>query len=245
MAQIYLVRHGQASFGSENYDQLSNLGTQQAQHLGRWWAERDLSVSRVVTGKLQRHLQTARACIAQLQGVSEDQLNTASWHSDFGFNEYNHHEVLARHVPAFDDPAEVKRFLMNTPNGKQAFQDIFSQAIERWISGLFDHEYTETWPAFRQRCVAALEHQIAHPEPAKNIVIFTSGGTISALCQHVLGFPDARFAALNWSLVNSAVTRFHLQPAESSDKPARLALAYLNNFSHLEQLNQAKLITYV
>lgn len=245
MAQIYLVRHGQASFGSQNYDQLSDLGCEQAKHLGRWWASRDLAVSRVVTGQLQRHLQTARACIAELQGSTVDQLNTDAWQSDVGFNEYNHHEVLARHVPAFDDPAEVKRFLMTTPNGKQMFQDIFAQAIARWMSGTFDHEYTETWHTFRQRCVAALERQISHQEPARNIVIFTSGGTISALCQHVLGFPDARFAELNWSLVNSAVTRFHLQPAESADKPARLALAYLNNFSHLEHLNQAELISYV
>lgn len=245
MAQIYLVRHGQASFGSQNYDQLSDLGSEQARHLGRWWAARDLSVSRVVTGKLQRHLQTARACIAEMHGISEQELDTDSWHSDFGFNEYNHHEVLARHVPAFDDPAEVKHFLMNTPNGKQAFQDIFAQAIARWMSGAFDQEYAETWQTFRQRCVAALERQISHPEPAKNIVIFTSGGTISALCQHVLGFPDARFAELNWSLVNSAVTRFHLQPAESTEKPARLALAYLNNFSHLEHANQPEIISYV
>jgi broad specificity phosphatase PhoE len=30
MGQIYLVRHGQASFGSANYDQLSELGHEQA-----------------------------------------------------------------------------------------------------------------------------------------------------------------------------------------------------------------------
>ena len=245
MAQIYLVRHGQASFGSQNYDQLSDLGSEQARHLGRWWSERDLSVSRVVTGQLQRHLQTARACLAQMQGIAEDQLNTEGWHSDAGFNEYNHHEVLARHVPAFDDPAEVKRFLMTTPNGRQAFQEIFSEAVARWMSGDFDQEYTETWQVFRQRCIAAFERQIRHPDPAKNIVIFTSGGTISALCQHVLGFPDARFAELNWSLVNGAVTRFHLQSAQSAKQPAKLALAYLNNFSHLEHLNRPELISYV
>jgi broad specificity phosphatase PhoE len=135
--------------------------------------------------------------------------------------------------------------LMTTPNGKQAFQDIFSQAVARWMSGTFDQDYAETWQTFRQRCVAALARQIADPKFAKNIVIFTSGGTIAALCQHVLGLPDTRFAELNWSLVNSGVTRFHLQPAESAEKPARLALAYLNNFSHLEQLNQPEIITYV
>ncbi len=245
MAQIYLVRHGQASFGSQNYDQLSALGSEQARHLGRWWGARDFTVSRVVTGNLQRHIQTARACISEMQGIADAQLNVDAWQSDAGFNEYNHHEVLARHVPAFDDPAEVKRFLMTTPNGKQAFQDIFSQAIARWISGNFDQEYSETWLAFRSRCIAALERQVNHPDAAKNIVIFTSGGTISAICQHVLGFPDARFSELNWSLVNSAVTRFHLQPAVPSVRPARMALAYLNNFSHLEQNNEPASITYV
>ena len=114
-----------------------------------------------------------------------------------------------------------------------------------WVSGKFEQENTDTGVHFRQRCIDALERQINHPEPAKNIVIFTSGGTISALCQHLLGFPDTRFSELNWSLVNSAVTRFHLQPAVSVGKPARLALAYLNNFSHLEQLNQPEIISYV
>ncbi|MDE2429228.1 MAG: histidine phosphatase family protein [Burkholderiales bacterium] len=244
MAQIYLVRHGQASFGSQNYDQLSDLGLQQAQHLGRWWAARDLAVSRVVTGDLKRHQQTAQACIAELRGQAMDALDTGLWQADAGFNEYNHHEVLARHVPAFDDPAAVKHFLMHTPNGKQAFQDIFSQAITRWMSGNFDAEYSETWQAFRQRCVAALQRQLQESDTFKNIVIFTSGGTISALCQHVLRFPDERFAELNWSLVNSAVTRFHVQPA-TAEKPHRLALAYLNNFAHLEQTNNPKNITYV
>ncbi|MCH1491392.1 MAG: histidine phosphatase family protein, partial [Luminiphilus sp.] len=30
MASIYLIRHGQASFGSDNYDQLSPVGQRQA-----------------------------------------------------------------------------------------------------------------------------------------------------------------------------------------------------------------------
>ena len=34
MATIYLVRHGQASFGKENYDQLSPRGWEQGRILG-------------------------------------------------------------------------------------------------------------------------------------------------------------------------------------------------------------------
>ena len=244
MAQLYLIRHGQASFGSQNYDQLSELGAQQALQLGKWWAERDIGIQRIVTGALHRHQQTAVACVAGLRGQEPSQIETGSWHTDAGFNEYHHHEVLARHVPEFDDPAVVKQFLMSKPDAGRAFQDIFSAAIARWMSGQFDAEYTETWHAFQHRCVQAFQNQLALHDGAKNIAIFTSGGTIAAICQHVLGIPDAKFSELNWSLVNSGVTRIHVQP-ERDGLPRRLALAYLNNFSHLEILNNPKCITYV
>jgi broad specificity phosphatase PhoE len=42
MGNIYLVRHGQASFGAENYDQLSTLGQQQSQRLGEYFAQKGI-----------------------------------------------------------------------------------------------------------------------------------------------------------------------------------------------------------
>jgi len=243
MTQIYLVRHGQASFGSQNYDQLSELGRQQARHLGQWWAQRDLSVNRIVTGSMERHRQTAQECVAALLAQPLNEINSSQWQQDAGFNEYNHHEVLARHYPAFDDPAATKAFLLATPDGKQRFQQIFTEALARWMSGACDSDYSETWQAFRQRCIAALQKQIALQDGARNIVIFTSGGTISALCQHVIGFPDSRFAEFNWSFVNSGVSRLSVPTHELNTGSCNFM--YLNNFSHLEVLNQAQLITYV
>ena len=58
MAHIYLVRHGQASFGSDNYDQLSSLGFEQARLLGQWFAHTRQSFGQVVTGGMARHRQT-------------------------------------------------------------------------------------------------------------------------------------------------------------------------------------------
>lgn len=245
MAYIYLVRHGQASFGSQNYDQLSETGKLQATTLGQWWAERDMKIARVVTGSMQRHRETAEACLTALHNLPLHQLPPVEWQSDAGFNEYHHHEVLARHVPAFDDPTVVKRFLIDTPNGKQRFQTIFAEAIERWVSGKFDHDYTETWQDFRSRCIVSLERQIEQAERNQHIVIFTSGGTISVLCQHLFGFSDQKFAELQWSLVNAGVTRLHVQAANAPERHVPLALGYLNNFAHLEALNRAELITYV
>jgi broad specificity phosphatase PhoE len=58
MPAIYLIRHGQASFGKADYDQLSERGIQQAQLLGKFWRS-CASVDRLYLGDLLRHSQTA------------------------------------------------------------------------------------------------------------------------------------------------------------------------------------------
>ena len=58
MGTLYLVRHGQASFGAADYDRLSELGERQSERLGRYWAERGLRFDAVITGTLRRHAQT-------------------------------------------------------------------------------------------------------------------------------------------------------------------------------------------
>ena len=59
MALLFLVRHGQASFGTAHYDRLSDLGRQQSRWLGEYFAERGLRFKRVVAGTLQRQQDTA------------------------------------------------------------------------------------------------------------------------------------------------------------------------------------------
>jgi len=234
MGQIYLVRHGQASFGSANYDQLSELGQEQARLLGEWFASTHQTFDRVVTGGMKRHRQTADACLAVLP--KSQRVNT-EWLTDPDFNEYDHHEVLVRHRPDFDDPEEVKRFLASSPKAKYAFQDIFQASMSRWMSGRYDGEYREPWPAFRQRCVDALRRVMEGAEKSQSIIVFTSGGTISTICQHVLGLQDKQVAELNWTLVNCAVTKLLFQPD-------RVTLSTLNNYAHLEWLGKPHTITY-
>jgi broad specificity phosphatase PhoE len=234
MGQIYLVRHGQASFGSTNYDQLSDLGLEQSRLLGEWFANSHQKFNRVVTGSLKRHRQTADACIGMLP---KSQRVETDWETDPGFDEYNHHEVLVRHRPEFDDPEEVKRFLASSPKAKYAFQDIFQAAMSRWMSGEYDSEYLEPWPVFQHRCVDALHRLVESADKSQNIIVFTSGGTISTICQHVLGLSDRQVAELNWTLVNCAMTKLFYQPG-------RVTLSYLNNYSHLEWLGQPGSITY-
>jgi broad specificity phosphatase PhoE len=235
MGKIYLVRHGQASFGTSNYDRLSELGKEQGRLLGKWLAETGQRFHTVVTGDMQRHRETAQACMSMLpDGMAPP---PAGWVTDAGFNEYDHEQVLQRHRPDFVDPIAVKQFLAEGDDAKRVFQRMFEEAMSRWMSGQHDDEYREPWPVFRERVLAALQRLLDAAGQSQNILVFTSGGTIATLCQKLLGLSDRQMAELNWTLVNAAVTKLLY-------RPGRVTLSYMNSYAHLEMLGEKHSITY-
>jgi broad specificity phosphatase PhoE len=234
MGQIYLVRHGQASFGAADYDRLSETGVAQARLLGDWFAGCNLRFAQAATGTLKRHRQTAEACLLALP---EPLRPAAQWSVDRGFDEYDHNELMIRYRPEFADPEAANARLAQEPNPRRAFQAVFASAMARWMGGAHDAENAESWPAFRARVRSALQRVVEAAGASQTIIVFTSGGPIAAICQELLGFPDERAAELNFALVNSAVTKLLYQPG-------RISLSYLNNFAHLERTGQAQTITY-
>jgi broad specificity phosphatase PhoE len=235
MGKIYLVRHGQASFGTSDYDRLSDLGKEQGRLLGKWLAETGQRFDTVVTGDMRRHRETAEACISMLpDNVAPPR---QAWITDAGFNEYDHEEVLQRHRPDFVDPIAVKQFLSEGDDAKRLFQRMFEDAMSRWMSGRHDDEYREPWPVFRERVLGALHRLLASAGQSQNILVFTSGGTIATVCQHLLSLQDRQMAELNWTLVNAAVTKLLY-------RPGRVSLSYMNSYAHLEMLGEKHSITY-
>ena len=83
MGTLYLVRHGQASFGADDYDQLSERGQAQAVRLGEYWRERGLKFDAVYAGTLKRHQQTLAGIVQGLQSAAP------SVQSRPGLNEYD------------------------------------------------------------------------------------------------------------------------------------------------------------
>ena len=224
MGTIHLVRHGQASFGAADYDRLSDLGVRQSALLGEWLSRIGQPAERVVCGTLRRHRQTAEACLGAW-GVSQAIVE------DDGFNEFDHRDILARARPDLAEDGALAR-LVAGPDGRRAFQQAFAAAVERWMAGGYDGEYAEPWPAFRARCVAALG-RVA--ERDGDVWVFTSGGPIAALVQHVLGLSDARMLELNWGIANAGVTRLG---------PGGRRLGGFNSVAHLEAAGGGALITY-
>ncbi|MFT5136265.1 MAG: broad specificity phosphatase PhoE [Arenicella sp.] len=203
MPTIYLVRHGQASFGQENYDQLSELGKQQASHLGENWQARLTGFDAVALGSMHRHRQTAELCLAEM-GQNLDSVDAVI---DSGWNEYDHQNILAQLRPELATAASTEAFVAQQDNPKQAFAQIFTDGVSRWVDGQYNDDYLESWSQFKQRIHNSLKQLIQKNSDKKNIAVFTSGGPISLISQHLLGVPEQNLMQMNWTLVNCGVTK--------------------------------------
>lgn len=189
MGQILLVRHGQASFGSDDYDALSSLGFDQSRLLGLGLASRRIEVASVVHGSMRRHRETAETCAA-----------SAGWDVvpvvDDGWDEFDFLSVLAVHPHEFGaEPTKAE------------FQQLFEAATAAWIAGE-DRPYAETFLGFCARVDAALARTAALAADG-DVAVFTSGGPIAWAVAAVLvdGGSASLWTRLNRMAVNSALTR--------------------------------------
>jgi broad specificity phosphatase PhoE len=191
MSQVLLVRHGQASWGSDDYDVLSALGEKQSLVLGEALAARGVTADVVVRGSLRRHRQTAEHALAG-----------AGWRpelvEDPGWDEFDHVQMLSMHPSSFGEGEEMTR---------AQFQRWFEEATLRWISGEYDEEYDESFTAFGRRVDAALRRLVERLERNQTAVVFTSGGPISWVTTSLLGGGAEVWTQLNPVTVNSSVTK--------------------------------------
>lgn len=231
MASIYLIRHGQASFGAENYDELSDLGIEQAKLIGPALAQKMSVPDLVVMGSMYRHKQTAQNALAGFPDNNPETLENACW------NEYDHQAVLGAFDERFKTPSGLKAVLAKQENPQLVFLKIFNDAILRWMSGDFDQDYPESWIDFKTRLQNGLRELVERSKTKRNILVFTSGGPISYLAQSLLGVPEEKLMQMNWTLVNAGITKL----VTSSNG---LFVATLNEHTSFEKQDFKHLITY-
>ncbi|MGH3716275.1 MAG: histidine phosphatase family protein [Micromonosporaceae bacterium] len=227
MAVIYLVRHGQASWGAKVYDKLSELGVRQSARLGEALKQRLPRVDRVVRGSLVRHQETADACLAAL-GTDAPVEVDARW------NEYDHRDLLERHKPAYRSRILMNFDLVRTGNPRRAFQNVFDQALVRWLEG--GDDYREPWAAFSQRACGALADLAAGLDSAQTALVFTSGGPISAVAANLLQGGADTWLSLNRVAINTGVTKVVIGRRGTT-------LVTYNDHAHLEGAER-ELLTY-
>lgn len=222
MGTLYLVRHGQASFGADNYDQLSPLGDRQCERLGEYLRQRGLRFDAVMTGTLQRHLQSHEALARGLQVPVGEPVR---WP---GLNEYDSHAVLATvHDGPLDKPT--------TPEAYKHHFRLLRQGLARWMAGEVQPAGMPTYADFSAGVQAALDH--VRQNLSGDVLIVSSGGPISTAVGLVLGAPAVSGIDLNMQLRNSAITEF-------SFTPKRHVLVSYNALPHLDSDEHRSWVTY-
>ncbi|MFN8218112.1 MAG: histidine phosphatase family protein [Solirubrobacterales bacterium] len=224
MPTVLLVRHAQASFGSEDYDVLSPTGIEQARVLAAALAGRELNVTRVVSGPARRQIDTAAACAAA--GVPEPVI-------DERWDEYPTEEVLAAH-------ATVAASLDGTGAGgeqitSRQFQQVLDGALAAWVAAGDGGGAGQAWPRFLASRRAALADLVGALGSGETGLAFTSGGTIAALAADLLGHADL-LPSLNRVLVNTGITKLAIGRAG-------ISLIGFNDHAHLDA-GGGRLLTY-
>ncbi|KRF16463.1 hypothetical protein ASG90_09175 [Nocardioides sp. Soil797] len=219
MGQMLLVRHGQASWGTDDYDVLSSLGWEQGRLLGEAFRLREMRPELIVRGTMRRHRETAEAIVA-----------AAGWEDveilpDPGWNEFDHMDMLSRHPAPSDGEMDRARF-----------QAWFERASTRWTSGAHDEEYAESFPAFAARIDVALTRAAARVRSSSTVLVITSGGPIalaaSALLTERAADLSATSYAVIWGELNKVVVNSSLTKVVVGRGGTRLVS--FNEHSHLE-----------
>ncbi len=217
MGTLYLVRHGQASFGATDYDNLSDLGHQQAMRLGEYFKGKGLQFDGVLMGSLRRHTQTY-AGICQGAGID---IQALIWP---GLNEYDSDAVIKT---VHSEPLSTER----TPENYRYHFRLLKTGLAAWMNGSAQPIGMPSYPQFVHGVTSALDHVRVHfaANEKANILIVSSGGPISTAVGHVLGTSPETTIELNLRIRNSSVTEFAFTPK-------RHMLVTYNTLPHLEAL---------
>jgi broad specificity phosphatase PhoE len=215
MGTLYLIRHGQASFGSDDYDRLSPLGHQQCRALGDYFRARGVRFEACYRGTLRRHRES-------LEGI-EAGLGQALPHEErTGLNEYSGEALIEALRPPVAPPAR------DAAHAREHFR-LLRLGLAQWIDGASEPAGMPRFTDFAAGVAGVLEEVRTRHEGT--VLVVSSGGPISTAVAQVLEAPPPTLIELNMRMRNSSITEFHFTAQ-------RHALLTYNAVPHLERPGQ-------
>ncbi|MEO0379673.1 MAG: histidine phosphatase family protein [Pseudomonadota bacterium] len=188
MSHITLIRHGQANTHAKDeasYDQLSDLGHQQATWLGAHMEATHQHHTRLFTGTLKRHIQTADAMGTGLAATRDARLNELEY---FTMSE----ALEAEHgIKAPSEPSE--------------FVHHFPVVLAHWQDDKLDGA-PERFSDFESRIKEVLVEIGEGQGPA---LVVTSGGLIAMAMRLHLGLDIRNMANVALAIMNTSMHRLH------------------------------------
>lgn len=211
MGTLILVRHGQASLFSDDYDRLSPLGERQARLLGEHWVRHAVGFDEAICGPRKRQRDTARI-VAEV--FAEHGRPFPALEERPAFDEMHAEELLRTTLPKLIEEHASLRALMSdlseTSEKDQAmrgFQRVFEAVMHLWIDEKIDAPHVESWRAFCARVAAGIGDLRALGERGRRVVAFTSGGTIAAAMKASLELTDRKTLDLSGVVRNASITQ--------------------------------------
>jgi len=234
MATIYLIRHGQASFGAADYDKLSELGCRQAQVAGEYLRDGDITFDAVYSGDLLRQRETARLAVASQPGE-------VTHHIDPRFNEIQNDEQLKYLLPEVvkSNPA-IQALVERGLSSSKDYQKVIDAVFNYWVSSRCNDSRIQSWVDYSSGTRQALLDLIQTQGGGKTVGIFTSGGTIATIVAQVLGLGGEETYQFYEPMFNCSVSQLFYSGT-------RVSLSYFNDRSFLQVLGAQggeNLLTY-
>jgi broad specificity phosphatase PhoE len=223
MGTLYLVRHAQASFGADDYDQLSELGHKQSVRLGEYFARKGIHFNGLIAGTLRRHKQTLEGILLGMNRAGAEHL---SWD---GLNEYDSQAVIASIYP----------HKLERPTSPEMYRHHFRllrDGLAQWMAGVVSPRGMPSYDDFVAGVAGALDHVRAN-HYGQTVLIVTSGGPIATAMGHVLGTSPEATIDLNMRVRNTSITEFAFTPK-------RHMLVCYNAIPHLDDAEHAQWVTY-
>ena len=231
MSRLFLIRHAQASFLSENYDQLSDHGINQAKILGESLASNEFIFDKIYSGTLNRQQHT-RQMVEEVYDAQK--ISFPKVIEEDRFNEYPAEEImtsLGKYLVENNDVAANLYKKCNDSNSETErhlyFQKLFELILESWVNNdTKEVNLSISWKDWSNGVRNAIDDIQSQAKSGELIGVFTSGGPIGVSVQTVLDAPEIKAAELNWRVYNCSVTKFTFS-AE------RFSLDQFNDVSYL------------
>ena len=231
MSRLFLIRHAQASFLSENYDQLSDHGIDQAKILGESLASNEFIFDKIYSGTLNRQQHT-RQMVEEVYDAQK--ISFPKVIEEDRFNEYPAEEImtsLGKYLVENNDVAANLYKKCNDSNSETErhlyFQKLFELILESWVNNdTKEVNLSISWKDWSNGVRNAIDDIQSQAKSGELIGVFTSGGPIGVFVQTVLDAPEIKAAELNWRVYNCSVTKFTFS-AE------RFSLDQFNDVSYL------------
>ena len=225
MATIYLIRHGQASFGAENYDKLSELGCRQAHVAGEYFRDIGIHFDAVYSGDLSRQRETARLAIAS-------QPAEVKHHIDPRFNEIQNDEQLKCLMPeVIKQNASVQALVEKGLSSSKDYQKVIDAVFNYWVSPACNDPRIQSWTEFSNGARQAIADVMQEQGSGKTVGIFTSGGTLATIVAQVLGLSGEQTYQLYEPIFNCSVTQLFYSRS-------KISLSYYNDCSFLQVMGK-------